>query len=103
MQQFALAYYGGSRPATKEEGQSHMKNWMGWLAGLGGAVVDSGMYFGPSKHVTTEGVKDGPSGAPLNGITILQAESMEAALEMTRACPHLGLGGTIDVAPVMQM
>ncbi|MDQ7070297.1 MAG: hypothetical protein Q9M48_06100 [Rhodobacterales bacterium] len=103
MQQFALAYYGGSRPATKEEGQAHMSNWMGWINDLGDAVINSGMYFGASRHVNANGTHDGPAGAPLNGLTILQFATMDEACTAAATCPHIGIGGTIDVAPLMQM
>ena len=101
MQKFILAYYGGNRPATQEEGAAHMQNWMSWMNGLGDAVVDAGNPYGPAKTVSASGVSD--SSNTLNGTTLVQAETIEVAIEMAKSCPHLDLGGTIDVAVAMQM
>jgi hypothetical protein len=61
------------------------------------------MYFGMSKTVSADGIADDGGSNPLSGITIIQADAMEEALEMAKACPHIGIGGTIEVAQVMQM
>lgn len=103
MSKFVLAYHGGKRFETKEEGAAHMAKWNAWNSGLGGAVVDPGMYFGPSKTVSADGIADGGGSNPLSGITVLQADTMDAVLAMANACPHVDIGGTIEVAEVKQM
>ncbi|MFB3052547.1 MAG: YciI family protein [Dehalococcoidia bacterium] len=37
------------------------------------------------------------------GFSIVKADGMDAALEMAKACPTLEIGGTIEVAEVMEM
>lgn len=103
MSKYVLAYHGGKRFETREEGQAHMKKWNAWNDGLGKAVINPGMYFGMSKTVSQDGVEDGGGSNPLSGITILEADDMEAALEMAKACPHVDIGGIIEVAEIMQM
>jgi len=103
MQKFVFAYHGGKKFETREEGQTHMAKWNAWNEGLGDAVIDPGMYFGMSKTVSVDGVADDGGSNPLSGITIIQADTMEEALEMAKACPHIGIGGTIEIAQVMQM
>ena len=103
MQKFVFAYHGGKKFETREEGQAHMAKWNAWNEGLGDAVIDPGMYFGMSKTVSVDGVADDGGSNPLSGITIIQADTMEEALEMAKACPHIGIGGTIEIAQVMQM
>lgn len=103
MQKFLLAYHGGKRFETKEEGLAHMDNWRAWMAGLGDAVVDRGAPVGMSKTVGPDGVTDDGGPNPLSGITIVQAETIEGALDMARACPHVAIGGTIEVAPILDM
>jgi len=66
-------------------------------------VVNPGTYLGMSKTVSSGGVSDDGGSNPLLGFTIVKADSMDAALEMAKACPHLGLGGTLEVAEVMEM
>jgi hypothetical protein len=80
-----------------------MTKWQAWSAGLGDAVIDPGMPVGPSKTVSANGVADDGGSNPLSGITVLQAETIEAACEMAKACPHVDIGGTIEVAQAMDM
>lgn len=103
MQKFLFAYHGGKQFESKEEGMAHMKNWMAWSGGLGDAVVDPGMPVGASKTVSQDGVADDGGSNPLTGITVVQAENIEQALEMAKSCPHVTIGGTIEVAPAMNM
>jgi hypothetical protein len=37
------------------------------------------------------------------GYTIVEADSMEAALAMARACPFLDIGGSLEVSELMEM
>jgi hypothetical protein len=39
----------------------------------------------------------------MSGYTIVAADSMEAALEMAKACPFLDIGGSLEVSELMQM
>lgn len=103
MQKFLFAYHGGKNFETKEEGKAHMENWMAWMGGLKDAVVDPGLPVGPSKTVSADGVTDDGGSNPLSGITIVQAETIEQAIEMAKSCPHVSIGGTIEVAPAMNM
>jgi hypothetical protein len=61
------------------------------------------MPVGASKTVSSDGLADGGGSNPLSGITILQADTIEAACEMAKACPHVNIGGTIEVAQAMDM
>lgn len=103
MHKFLITYYGGDSFESPEQGKAHMTNWMAWMQGLGDAVVDPGIPVGASKTVGSDrGVTDTKAGG-LCGITIVQADTMDQALEMAKSCPHLDLGGTIDVAQAMDM
>ncbi|PCI46253.1 MAG: hypothetical protein COB49_08775 [Alphaproteobacteria bacterium] len=103
MKKFIFAYHGGHQFETQEEGAAHMVKWQAWSTGLGDAVVDPGMPVAQSKTVSADGVTDDGGPNPLSGITILQAETMEEVLEMAKACPHIDIGGTIEVAEAMDM
>jgi len=103
MPKYIFAYHGGKKFESKEEGMAHMTKWKAWMAGMGDAVIDPGMPFGLSKTVSGEGVGDGGGVNPLSGITIIQADTMDAALVMAKASPHVNIGGTIEVAEAMQM
>ncbi len=103
MPNYVLAYHGGKTPESPEEGAKQMANWKAWLGGLGDAVVNPGTPLGKAKKVSSSGVSDDGGSDPLLGFSILKADSMDAALEMAKACPTLEIGGTIEVAEVMEM
>ena len=103
MPKYLLTYHGSPDFTGPEEGQDHMIKWREWSAGLGDAVVDPGMPVGPSKTITPTGVVDNGGSNPVSGITILQADSIEAAIELARDCPHLRDTGTIEVSEALEM
>jgi hypothetical protein len=88
---------------SPEEGRAHMGKWMEWMNSLGAAVVDRGLPLGKSMTVGPDGVTEGGGANPLSGFTIVEAEDMSAALEMAGRCPHVEIGGTIEVAPALDM
>lgn len=103
MTKFVLAYHGGATSMTPEVGQQHMQKWMTWMDGLGDAVVERGLPVGPSITVTADGVTKDGGANPISGFTIIQAADMDEAIKMTEKSPHLDIGGTIELAPAMDM
>ena len=103
MSNYVFAYHGGNRPESPEEGAKHMAKWKAWIGGLGDAVVNPGTPLGKSKTVSSAGVSDDGGSNPLSGFSIVKADSMDAALEMAKECPLLEIGGTLEVAEVMEM
>ena len=102
MTNYAFTYYGHPKFETQEAGAEHMAKWQAWMGGLGDAVVNPGWPLGNSMTVTSEGVTSGGGSNPLTGFTIVKADSIEAAVELTKGCPHLD-HGTIDVAEALDM
>lgn len=103
MAKFAFIYRGGNSPSTPEEGQSHMVNWKNWSAGLGAAMIYPGMPFKMAVTVDANGTTDGSGDIPMSGVSVVEADSLEAAQEMAKSCPHLNLGGDIVVAEGLDM
>ena len=103
MSSYVFAYHGGEKPENPEEGAKHMAKWKAWIGGLGDALVNPGTPFGKSKTVSAAGVSDDGGSNPLSGFSIVKAGSMDAAIEMAKECPFLELGGTLEVAEVMEM
>ena len=103
MPKFVLAFHGKPDIQSKEDGTALMVAWKKWSTGLGDAVVDPGMPLGTSRTIMANGVEDGGGSNPLSGITIIQAETMDAAVSMAGDCPHLSGTGTIEIAEAMQM
>ena len=103
MPKFALVYHGSPQFKTREDGANHMVAWKKWVEGLGAALVDPGMAVGPSKTISASGVEDGGGSNPFSGITVIQADTMDEAIRLAEACPHISAGGTIEIAEDMQM
>ncbi len=103
MSNYIIAYHGGRKPESPEEGAKHMAKWKAWVGGLGDAVVDPGTPLGKSKIVSSSGVSDDGGPNAMSGFSIVKADNMDAALEMAKGCPFLELGGTLEVAEVMEM
>jgi hypothetical protein len=103
MATYFIGYHGGSRPASPEEGAAHMKRYQAWMAGLGDAIVSPDSPLMQTKSVTSGGVTD--AGAErLIGYCTVKADSMEAALEVAKACPFLDMDNTtIEVSQIMEM
>ncbi len=98
-----LAYYGGNKPASKEESMAQMEKWKTWVVSLGEAVVNPGTPLPASKIVTSDAVEDDKNPDAMNGFVVIQAESIEAAVNMAQSDPFLENGGTIRVSQMMEM
>ena len=99
MANYLLVYHGGDTmaDATAEQQQEVIAAWMGWFGAMGSAVVDGGNPVGQSWLVTGDSVQ---KSAPVNaatGYSVISADSIEAAAEWARKCPHLLTGGTVEV------
>ena len=106
MAKFVYLYSGGRMPESDAEQVAVMKAWDAWFHRLGDAIVDPGSPFTPSlRHISSSGaVSSESAGAVASGYTILQAESLDAAVQAGLDCPILQAGGQItvhEVLPVM--
>ncbi len=69
--------------ATPDDG----KAWMDWFGECGDALVDMGAMLDVGLRVGVSGSSQGD--ANVTGFSILEAESMEAAIAMVQSHPHL--------------
>ena len=98
-----IAYYGGDKPASKEDGMAQMGKWKAWISGLGDAIVNPGTPFSASKNVTKTSVEDDSDPNSMKGYAVVKAETMEAAIEIAKTDPFLDMGGKIRVSQMMEM
>ena len=85
MKKFLFLYKGYTTP-TPEIGQA----WMAWFEKVGDAMVDSGNPMTGGLEVTPEGVTGLEVGADsLTGYSIVNADSVEAAVELARSNPMI--------------
>lgn len=103
MSKFMIAYLGGEPPASPEEGQRHFARYMEWLHSLGDAAVSPANPFRTTRTVHADGsVTDGGETA-MSGYTLIEAESIDAALAIARTCPFLEIGGSLEVSELGEM
>jgi len=67
MSNYIIAYHGGKKPESPEEGAKHMAKWQAWIEGLGDAVINPGTPLGKSKFLSSDGVSDGDGSNPWSG------------------------------------
>ncbi|ETX00178.1 MAG: hypothetical protein ETSY2_39580 [Candidatus Entotheonella gemina] len=104
MAKFVLAYHGGGMPETEAEQAEVMAAWGAWFGGLGEAVLDGGNPIAMTKTVASNGsVSDGGGVNPLSGYSLVQADSIDAAVEMAKGCPILASGGSVEVCQAIDM
>lgn len=103
MSQFVIVYIGGNQPSSPEEGKKHFAKYKEWLASLGNAAVSPMNPFKITSTVNPDGSVSSGSGAAMSGYTIIEADSMEAALKIAKACPFLDINGTLEVSELAQM
>jgi hypothetical protein len=89
--------------ASPEEMQKGMEPWMAWAQKCGDGLVDMGAPLANGQAVTESGTH--PSHKDVVGYSVLQAESMDAAVEMLKDHPHLGWaeGCEIEVHETMPL
>ena len=103
MPQYFISYLGGEQPSTPEEGQLHMAKYRAWLSALGDAAVSPANPLKGTSTVNPDGTITPGGAMSMSGYTIIEADSMEAALSTAKACPFLDVGGSLEVSELMQM
>jgi hypothetical protein len=96
---------------TPERAQQNMQRWMAWLKDLdakghlknyGQPLERTGRVIrGKNKLIT-----DGPYAEAkdlIGGFSIVEARDIDQAVELSRGCPGLDVGGLVEVRPVMSM
>ena len=103
MAQYLITYLGGNPPSSPEEGQQHFAQYKEWLASLGDAVISPA---NPLKNTTTiqpDGSVTSGSSVAMSGYSIIESDSIDAAVAAAQACPFLDIGGSLEVSELVQM
>ena len=103
MPQYIITYLGGEQPASPEEGKQHFAKYKSWLSSLGDAAVSPANPFKNTSTVNADGSVTAGSTTSMSGYTIIEADTVEAALAIAKACPFLDVGGSLEVSELMQM
>jgi hypothetical protein len=98
MANFLLTYHGeGGMPSTEEERAQIMGAWTAWFTQLGEAVVDPGNPTSQARAISPDGSVMDATSAP-TGYTIIRADSLDAAVELSKGCPVLAGGQVVVVS-----
>jgi len=101
MAQYVISYLGGNQPSSPEEGQQHFAKYKEWLTSLGDAAVSPANPFKDTHTINPDGIVTEGSITSMSGYTIIQTDSMEQALAFAKACPFLGIGGSLEVSELI--
>ena len=96
---------------TPERAQQNMQRWMAWMRDLDakGHLKDRGQPLEQTGKVVRgqqKAVTDGPFTEAkdlVGGFSIVEARDIDQAVELSRGCPILDGGGSVEVRPVMKM
>lgn len=87
--------------ATPEEAAKGLQAWVDWAQKIGPALVDPGKPLGNAMKVTASGITKTDS--KIIGMSILQAESMDEALEMVKDHHHLHWAPECEIVVLEEM
>ena len=97
MGNYLLTFHGGSMPEGKEAQDAAMGAWNAWFGTLGDALVDGGNPIAQTKAISPDGSVMDATSAP-SGYTVIKADSLDAAVSLSKGCPVLGGGAVILVS-----
>ena len=103
MPQYMITYIGGDQPSNPEEGKQHFAKYMDWLSSLGDSAISPANPLKNTSTVNSDGTVITGGKTSMSGFTIIEADSMEAALSIAKACPFLDIGGSLEVSELVEM
>ena len=107
MSKYLYLYRGPATPMdefTPEQTEEQMRAWGEWMGRVGPALADGGAPFGDRSAVADDGT--GPAPGDLNGYTIVEADSLDAARKLADGHPFLSEGKgrfTIEIFELVPM
>ena len=93
-----------------QEQQAQMMKYLEWLNDLKSkGAIKSGQPLGNDGRTLSNNagvITDSPfleTKEAIGGYFVVNAESLEAATEVAKTCPHLLMGGNIEVRPITEI
>lgn len=106
MSKYVLAYDSSATPdtTTQAEQGAIAAAWEAWMDGLGVALTDRGNATWSSKTILADGtVTDGGGANPVTGYALVEAGSLDGAVDLVKSCPIFDSGGSIEVCEAIEM
>jgi hypothetical protein len=103
MAQFVIIYLGGNQPSSPEESKQHYSKYMEWLSSLGDKAISPANPLKGTHTVNSDRTVTDGGATTMSGYTIIEADSIEDALNIAKACPFLDIGGSLEVSELVNM
>ena len=103
MPQYCITYIGGNQPSSPEEGQQHFAKYREWLSAMGDSAVSPANPLKDTCTVNPDGSVSSGGNTSMSGFTIIEVDSMDAALVIAKDCPFLEIGGSLEVSELINM
>jgi hypothetical protein len=110
MSEFLFLYRGYQRAEAPEVAKERTQRWMTWLTQLqkDGHVKDIGQPLAEGGKLVSgkqKAVTDGPYAEKdiVGGYTLIEANNIAHAAELSLGCPVFEFGGAVEVRPVIKM
>jgi hypothetical protein len=104
MPSYLITYHGGpGMPADPEAAQQMIAAFQAWVGEVGTAMRDPGAPLAAAKTVSADSEVDGQTQAEIGGYTLVEADSLEAAVALVRSHPFLGRGGSLQVSEAVNV
>ena len=111
MSEFTYLYRGGrDTPASPEQRQKQLQKWAAWfkelganghLKELGHPLEGAGMVVKANQKIVT----DGPYAEAkdlVGSFSLVEASDLAHAVELSKGCPILEGGGSVEVRPIQK-
>jgi len=108
MTEFTFLFRGRDRTASPEQMQKTMAKWVAWFKELqttghlkdpGHPLEDGGKVVRGKQKI----VNDGPYAEAkdlVGGYIVVEAKDLTHAVEISKGCPILDVGGSVEVRPI---
>jgi len=111
MSEFTYLFRGRETNASPDQMQKTMGKWFVWFKELGanGHLKDPGHPLEHTGKVVTgkqKIVHDGPYAEAkdvVGGYVVIEAKDIEQAVELSKGCPILEVGGSVEVRPIQKL
>jgi hypothetical protein len=111
MSEFTYLFRGRETSAPPEDMQKTMEKWVAWFKELGanGHIKDPGHpleHTGKVVKGKQKTVNDGPYAEAkdvVGGFVVIDAKDIDHAVELSKGCPILEVGGSVEVRPIQKL
>jgi hypothetical protein len=80
-----------------------MSEYKSWLSSLGNSVVSPANPLKDTKTINSDGTVTDSCASSMSGYTIIEVDTIDKAVSISKECPFLKTGGTLEVSELIPM